>query len=53
MTFSFSFSGSIQEEEQQDPPKWKCLKGIIGCPRQEFVSPVKQIDPSKEETRGT
>ena len=50
MTFVFLFSGRIQEEAHQDPQKWKCLKGIMGCRRQAIVSPVKEI--SKEETRG-
>ena len=25
----FLFSGTIQKEEQQDPPKWKCLKNWL------------------------
>ena len=41
------FSGSIQEDGQQDPPKWKCLKGLMGCPRQAIASIVKQCEPSR------
>ena len=49
MTFAISFSKSIQEEGQQDPPKWKCLKGLMGCPRQAIASPVKQRSIQEEE----
>ena len=52
MTLAFSFSGSIQEEGQQDPPKWKCLKGLMGSPIQAIASLVKQSEPSKDETGG-
>ena len=48
MTFAISFSGSIQEEGQQDPPKWKFLKGIMGNPRQAIVKRGKD----KKKKRG-
>ena len=46
MNFAFSFSGSLQEEWQQDP-LIECLKGLVGCPRQVIASPVKQCEPSR------
>ena len=46
MNFAFSFSGSIQEEGQQDPPKMEVLKGHNG------LSKANNYEPSKEETRG-
>ena len=46
MNFAFSFSGSIQEEGQQDPPKMEVLKGHNG------LSEANNCEPSKEETQG-
>ena len=46
MNFAFSFSGSIQEERQQDPPKMEVFNGHNG------LSKAKNCEPSKEETRG-
>ena len=42
----------MQEEGHQDLLKWKCLKGLMGCPRQAIANLVKQSEPSKEETGG-
>ena len=58
INFAFSFSGSIQEEGQQDPPKMEVLKGhngcptqtveilkrkgVMGCPRQTIESPARR-----------
>ena len=53
MPFVFLFLGTMQEERQQDPKKWKCLKGLMGCLRQAIANPVKQSEPSKEKTQGT
>ena len=47
MNFAFSFSGSIQEEGQQDPPKMEVLKGHNG------LSKANNCEPSKEEIEGT
>ena len=42
----------MQEEGQQDPPKWKCLNGLIGCPRQAIANLVKQSEPSRRRHGG-
>ena len=46
MNFAFSFSGSIQEEGQQDPPKMEVLEGRNG------LSKANNCEPNKEEARG-
>ena len=46
MNFVFSFSGSIQEEGYQDPPKMEVLNEHNG------LSKANNCEPSKEETRG-
>ena len=46
MNFTFSFSGSIQEEGQQAPLKMEVLKG------HNRLSKANNCEPSKEETSG-
>ena len=41
MNFAFSFSGSIQEEGHQDPPKMEVLKGHNGLSKANNVSPAE------------